>query len=239
MVKFFDVIEMEVHKRKTRGTRKLINYAAIDGNTSSGASDNDFVNNKLVKPTRLTSTKSSKPDRQSKANPVSISADSKVVKVINSFIAEPIVVPHRIWSQETNITSECDCLSLHELSDSSDTDESYPSLPEKLKKIPSLIPTKQVSNLLSSVVELSSKEEKIEIDIYRKRKVTQDAVLTFKQPVIPTTFPVKWKPPGTAFGGGILSNRNSPATGIRLGLSRNHRAKKQLHQQFQNIPDTN
>ncbi|XP_046650947.1 uncharacterized protein LOC124342021 [Daphnia pulicaria] len=167
MVKFFDVIEMEVHKRKTRGTRKLINYAAIDGNTSSGASDNDFVNNKLVKPTRLTSTKSSKPgilidiklskksklieqktisDRQSKANPVSISADSKVVKVINSFIAEPIVVPHRIWSQETNITSECDCLSLHELSDSSDTDESYPSLPEKLKKIPSLIPTKQVSN---------------------------------------------------------------------------------------------
>jgi hypothetical protein len=39
----------------------LINYAAIDGNTSSGASDNDFVNNKLVKPTRLTSTKSSKP----------------------------------------------------------------------------------------------------------------------------------------------------------------------------------
>lgn len=82
----------------------------------------------------------------SKANPVSISADSKVVKVINSFIAEPIVVPHRIWSQETNITSECDCLSPHELSDSSDTDESYPSLPEKLKKIPSFIPTKQVSN---------------------------------------------------------------------------------------------
>ena len=49
-------------------------------------------------------------------------AGSKIVEEMDFSIAEPDLMIHSIFSQETVITSTCGCLSSHELSDSSDSE---------------------------------------------------------------------------------------------------------------------
>lgn len=51
-----------------------------------------------------------------------MTADPKIVEDMDFSMAEPDLMTHSIFSQETVITSSCGCLSSHELTDSSDSE---------------------------------------------------------------------------------------------------------------------
>ena len=51
-----------------------------------------------------------------------MTAGPKIVEDMDFYMAEPDLITHSIFSQETVITSSCGCLSSHELTDSSDSE---------------------------------------------------------------------------------------------------------------------
>lgn len=90
-------------------------------------------------------------------------------------IAEPELITHSIFSQETVITSTCECLSPHEFTDSSESD-TYSSTVEitsakegaKLNKKPDPTPLKTSEDRIIKqriINESSSKQKKIKIDV--------------------------------------------------------------------------
>ncbi|XP_057369097.1 uncharacterized protein LOC130690130 [Daphnia carinata] len=138
--------------RPSMRARKVVNYAAMNGDRSDSEDDTvKCVNVKLTvpfttvtKPSRLSKlklgtrkTKLSKSDDTKLVNvtlkpilddvePTKLSMTSPCptsnLEETELSIAEPELTTHSIFSQETVITSSCECLSPHEFTDSSESD---------------------------------------------------------------------------------------------------------------------
>uniref|UniRef100_A0A0P6G9I2 Uncharacterized protein n=2 Tax=Daphnia magna TaxID=35525 RepID=A0A0P6G9I2_9CRUS len=137
--------------RQSRRTRKVVNYVAMNGDRSDDSEDDivNCVNVKLAVPTATVTklSKLSKLKLGTRKAKLPKCDDTKLTKLkpilddmeptklfmtspcltsnmeeIELSIAEPELTTHSIFSQETVITSSCECLSPHEFTDSSESD---------------------------------------------------------------------------------------------------------------------
>jgi hypothetical protein len=105
-----------------------------------------------------------------------IAASPKIIEEMDFSMAEPDLMTHSIFSQETVITSSCGCLSSHEMSDSSDSETLGTTF--ELPAARKTIQPKKIVNEDEDFKPLIIKEDKIakrginnEIDLNKNKKI--------------------------------------------------------------------